>query len=174
MFRHLVLIRHATAEERSWSKDDFARALTEKGHFQAKTLAALSDAAGVPAPDVVFSSGYRRAEETLRHFFNPDNVCLVRDATFAPEGGMKRTVQALFQGLERFEVGPQACTWVFGHNPHLESLLDEIAPRCLASLGAVQKGSLLWLEWESGEFRWGEEPRLRMALPKPRMKDSAQ
>jgi phosphohistidine phosphatase SixA len=124
MFRHLVLIRHATAEERSWSKDDFARALTEKGHFQAKTLAALSDAAGVPAPDVVFSSGYRRAEETLRHFFNPDNVCLVRDATFAPEGGMKRTVQALFQGLERFEVGPQACTWVFGHNPHLESLLD--------------------------------------------------
>jgi phosphohistidine phosphatase len=168
MFRHLVLVRHATAEERSWSKDDFARALTDKGHFQAKTVAQLAEAGGVPRPDVVFSSGYRRAEETLRHFFNPDEVCLLRDAVFSPEGSAKKTLQTLQSGLEKFESGAESCAWIFGHNPHIEFLLDEVAPRVLAAIGAVQKGSLLWLEWESGEFRWGEEPRLRMALPKPR------
>lgn len=170
MFRHLILVRHATAEERDWIRDDFARALTEKGHFQAKALAQLAQAAGVPRPDAIFTSGYRRAEETMRYFYGEDEVPVVRDACFAPEGSTKRSLQVMLAGLERIEAAEGCCAWIVGHNPHIEFFLDEIAPRCLASVGAVQKGSLIWLEWERGVFAWGEEPRLRMLLPKPKMR----
>jgi len=168
MFRHLVLVRHATAEDRDGSKEDFARALTERGQAQAKTLAQLSQLAGAPKPDLVFTSGYRRAEETLRCFFTEDDVPVVRDGAFAPDGGLKRGLALIFEMLEKYEVSEGGCVWIVGHNPHLELLLEELAPRVLANLGAVAKGTLIWLDWERGRFGWGEEPRLRMALPKPK------
>jgi phosphohistidine phosphatase SixA len=175
MFRHLILVRHASAEERIFSREDFARALTDKGHWQAKALAKASREQNLPRPDWVFSSGYRRAEETLRAFFSEDDAVVCRDIGFSPEGDPRKSLQFVFDKFEKPEAripAPEAsrggCAWIFGHNPHLEFLLEDFAPQVLQKIQIFRKASLVWLDWGCEGFQWNVHPELRLWIPKPK------
>lgn len=174
MERHLVLVRHATAEEKSLSSIDADRALTGQGRNQAKIAARALRDYGVPEPDWVVTSGYKRAEQTLAAFVLPKDVRTVQNAVFSPYGDAKEAAGVLVSLLrERAGAGegpgPHGrVVWVVGHSPSLEHLLESFSERIFSSVKSLQKCAVIWVSWD-GDFEPGvDEPRLRGYLPKPR------
>jgi phosphohistidine phosphatase len=111
----LYLIRHAEAETRSRSGHDHDRALTPKGHEQARRVAdalALWEA----QPTLVLTSPWLRARETAAHLQSSGNVVAV-DALAS--GNITGTLSAIADAAASHAADTLA---VVGHEPWMSQL----------------------------------------------------
>lgn len=166
---NLVLIRHATAEDKAVTKRDDRRRLTEKGMSEARALASAFQALGIPEADVILTSGYPRAEETLLPFpKGPESVHRIED-DFSPEGSSSAALRCLTAAFDGPERQGMRTVWVCSHNPLLDEIVHEVAREVLKAIHQMPKASALWLQWEDRKSFPQKTPRLRAFLPKPRV-----
>lgn len=167
--KNLVLVRHATAEDKSLKKSDAERKLTDKGWREAECIADLAKTFEVPKPETVFTSGFVRAEQTLAAFKLANSIKVVRDELFAPEGNVSRARDRVMSLLAEKKDSEGSTVWVVGHNPFLDDFLAKSAPQVFSCIQHLQKSALLWLQWEAkGGVLVESEARIRTYLPKPR------
>lgn len=168
MASHIVLIRHASAEVKS-NGGDSDRALTSQGRDESRIAARVFKDFEVPKAQRIFTSGYKRAEQTLAEFSSGKDAKVIRNETFFPEGDVAGAValikETLLEMSLKFE---NPCVWVVGHNPSLEKILARLSPSIFECLQELQKASSVWIEWESNVRDLAGEPRLRAFYPKPR------
>lgn len=145
---HLILVRHAEAVDGSLFGDDSQRVLTPRGQREASSLGRLRRMMVLPAPDVVFTSGYERAEQTLERVLEGLTLRVVRDSVFSPEGQVRKAWEMILAEAnndgdtqDRLKV-----IWVIGHNPNIERLLALISGELGSVLRPFRKASLAWLK----------------------------
>lgn len=141
----LVIVRHAEAVEALHFDSDSERRLTPKGEKQANGVAQIRKMLGIPSPQLVFTSGYVRAEQTLERALQGEVLSVIRDNQFSPEGSVESAWSMLVHevGARNWQSVP--CVWIVGHNPHIERLTQHIAPRVGRALRPFKKATLAWL-----------------------------
>jgi len=164
---HLILVRHATAEERSRTGRDEDRVLTSLGNEQAERLAAAAALLGVPNASAIYTSGYARAVQTRKNFSwltGPE----VHDSVFCPWGNPQDAAAYI-----RSQLQPGDNTvWVFSHNPFLSGFIAAFGPRVFEVVGKFRKADLVWLRWRSRDAFLHQQPDLKGFLSKPRQSES--
>jgi phosphohistidine phosphatase SixA len=145
---HLVIVRHAEAEDGSVFGDDSQRRLTQKGEREANALGRYRKLMSIPAPDLVFTSGYDRAEQTLERVLEGLSLRIVRDLQFSPEGSARKALELIQHEAVRIEspAGRLPTLWVVGHNPSIERLLSSLSGELGGLLRPFRKASLAWLK----------------------------
>ncbi|NBW82892.1 hypothetical protein EBR21_14170 [bacterium] len=145
---HLILVRHAEAADGSLFGDDSQRELTHRGQREANFLGRTRRMMSVPTPDVVFTSGFERAEQTLERALEGLSLRIVRDINFSPEGSHRRGLEMILDEARRPlpDEGRLKCIWIVGHNPNIERLLSQISPDISVVLKPFRKASLAWLK----------------------------
>lgn len=146
----LIVVRHAQAVEGAFSTSDSERRLTPKGERDAATLGRLRRQLNLPDPNIVFTSGYDRAEQTMERVLEGLVVNVVRDIRFSPEGSVVAAWELVKKQLEQMERAETSVVWLFGHNPHIERLLSHIAPDLARFLRPFRKATLAWLRIAEG------------------------
>lgn len=146
----LVLWRHAQAREGS---PDLARELTERGHEQARAMAAWLRPR-LPAAARLMASPALRSRQTARALGEP----AVIDPRIAPEAGLHEHLAAIgwpmddagAAGLERHAAGPDRALVLVGHQP----TLGRLASHLLAGEALewrIRKGAIWWLATRARE-----------------------
>jgi phosphohistidine phosphatase len=107
----LILMRHAKAEKRSKSGEDFDRALTDTGREDAAIMGRVLEREGL-VPDVVIVSAAKRTRETAEAAFPALKADVRRDLYNAP-------ALALLEAAEAAE----GTVLVVGHNPGVHELV---------------------------------------------------
>ncbi|MEY3900958.1 MAG: hypothetical protein RL189_264 [Pseudomonadota bacterium] len=165
---HLLLVRHAEAEDGSLFGDDSQRTLTPRGQREANTLGRLRKVLSLPAPDVVFTSGYERAEQTLERVLEGLTLRVVRDFNFSPEGSVRKAWELILADAnkEAATENRNRAIWVVGHNPNIERLIGLISTDLGLVLRPFRKASIAWLKVRDVET---ERPvaELIAYLPRP-------
>lgn len=138
--KNLILWRHADAEIASHTQSDIDRALTEKGHRQAKTVSKwLNRELGEKS--LLLTSPALRAKETAAYL---DHHAIVEGAL--QPGAMVDDVLELLAQYQRNET-----VVVVGHQPWL----GELAASCLNIKQyqfGVKKSAVWWLRMGSREI----------------------
>lgn len=110
--RHVVLLRHAKAEDEAAS--DFERRLTAKGQTQAARIGLALRNASL-APDAIVASPAPRALETARLAAQAAGA----KAQVEEDAGLyEADAKAILSCIERHGLRPTL--WVVGHNPGLQ------------------------------------------------------
>ncbi|MEN9824443.1 MAG: hypothetical protein RI953_188 [Pseudomonadota bacterium] len=145
---HLILVRHAEAADGSLFGDDSQRQLTPRGQREASFLGRTRRMMALPSPDVVFTSGFERAEQTLERVLEGLSLRVVRDINFSPEGSYRKGMEMILEEARQPLPDDERlkCIWVVGHNPNIERLLGQIAPDIAVVLRPFRKASLAWLK----------------------------
>ena len=168
MALHVVLIRHASAEDKGFGADS-ERGLTSQGREESKIVAKAFRDYDIPLPQRIYTSGYKRAEQTFSAFSTGKNSKHFQDETFSPEGSAVLAVKILKDSLiELHQKHDDPCVWMVGHNPSVEKILLALSPLVSRSVQELQKASAVWLEWDILVRDLAAEPRLRGYFPKPR------
>ncbi len=165
---HLVIVRHAEAVDGSLFGDDSERRLTPRGEREANTVGRFRKLMSIPAPDVVFTSGYERAEQTLERVLEGMSLRVVRDLHFSPEGAVRKAWDMILAEARQPEPsdGRLRTIWVVGHNPNIERLLATISADFAVVLKPFRKASLAWLKLRDVETNL-PTPELIAYLPRP-------
>lgn len=130
--RDLILWRHAEAEILLHGQSDLERALTKKGHKQAKQMAAWLRKY-LPRQTYVMSSPAVRTRETVAYWGDDWQ----EDNRLAPEQPLPPMLQLLAQS-------PFEHMMLVGHQPWI----GELAAHCLGMEDAqlsIKKGAIWWL-----------------------------
>lgn len=144
-FLDLLIVRHAQAVDSNYLTADHERRLTPKGERDAASVGRMRRALNFPSPDLVYSSGYERAEQTLDRVLEGLSLDVVRDSSFSPEGSVEAAWRLICSDVEGRFAGQDATAWIFGHNPNIERLLSHISPSIGALLRPYRKATLTWL-----------------------------
>ena len=154
--KQLIILRHGKAEKDTMAKDDFDRALTERGQKNARAMGEyIGSRAG--KPDLILSSSARRAHET---------AILAAQGVGYPEE-MIQTDQNLYfapatwilNNLSKLPDSVESCLYV-GHNPGVTDLINELGVRLdsLPTASAVcfefQLDGWMDITPEKANFRW--------------------
>lgn len=145
---NLVIVRHAEAVDGSLFGDDSQRPLTQRGQREANSLGRLRRIMALPLPDVVFTSGYERAEQTLERVLEGLTLSIVRDVQFSPEGSVRQAWEMVLKDAQSAE-NPRdrnRTIWIVGHNPNIERMLGLISVDVALVLKPFRKASLAWLK----------------------------
>jgi len=132
MKTNLILWRHAEAEA---GDDDMRRALTEKGHKQARKMAEWLDAQ-LPARPLIIASLALRARQTAAALHPNHQI----DSRLNPDSSS----EAYLQAAGWPEAG--GTTVLVGHQP----TLGRVAARLLSGIEAdwhARKGAIWWLQY---------------------------
>jgi phosphohistidine phosphatase len=113
----IVIIRHATAEEKG-IKGDEDRKLTREGRFEAQTTAKALSALAVK-PDKILTSPLVRARETADILAKELGAEVEVLELLAPPGDPKEALN----DLEEFERQGVSCLVLVGHNPSLQEFI---------------------------------------------------
>lgn len=140
-----IVVRHAEAVDASRFEDDSQRVLTARGEREAHVVGRLRRFMNLPTPDLVFSSGYERAEQTLERVLEGVTLRVIRDQVFSPEGSVERAWKLIVQEVAGLQIGRPPAIWMFGHNPNIERLLSLLSPELGCILRPYRKASLVWL-----------------------------
>lgn len=165
---HLVIVRHATAEDPSHGQKDSERKLTSKGKKQAKHIAKVCDVLGLPKPQCVFTSGFKRANETLRAFAFSKKIDVVKSPHIEPDGDILLAVAE----VEKFFASTtphkkkSKVVWVVGHQPHLDKFVRKLSPALKQCFREMPKSSVVWLSWKDAKLGKAVA-ELRAYLPQP-------
>ncbi len=130
--RDLILWRHAEAEVLLHGQSDLERALTGKGHKQAKQMAGWLRKY-LPGKTYVMSSPAVRTRETVAYWGEDWQ----EDSRLAPEQPLPPILQLLAQS-------PFEHMMLVGHQPWI----GELAAHCLGmeeALLSIRKGAVWWL-----------------------------
>lgn len=118
--QRLILFRHAKAERKAASGEDFDRTLDERGRADAKLMGRVLNDAGL-RPDFAWISPSQRTRETWEaasEAFGPVETVFDKKLYHASSGTMRRMI-------EDAEGRPGALILV-GHNPGLHQLVIEL------------------------------------------------
>jgi phosphohistidine phosphatase len=140
-----VIVRHAQAVDGSYVTADSERRLTPRGERDASSVGRVRKLLNLPHPDLVFTSGYERAEQTLERVLEGQVVSIVRDLSFSPEGSVETAWRLIAKAVTQQLAQAQGCVWVFGHNPNIERLISFLSPGVGAAVKPFRKASLAWL-----------------------------
>lgn len=137
---NLFLLRHGKAED--WNSNnptDFARALVEKGHQQARNAARLLEAANL-LPDIVLCSPLVRTRETAETFASSANIPVPIIQSWLACGMKPETALSELRGFMEFKN-----VLMVGHEPDFSEFIQYVLG---ANGGTVEirKGSLTCLE----------------------------
>lgn len=141
----LVIVRHAEAADSTYLTADHERQLTPRGERDASAVGRLRRSLNFPLPDLVFSSGYERAEQTLDRVLEGQVLNVIRDAMFSPEGSVEAAWALVCDEIEKRFPNKNPTIWIFGHNPNIERLISYISPLVGSVLKPYRKASLAWL-----------------------------
>lgn len=130
--RNLILWRHAEAEDLLHGHSDLERALTKKGHKQAKQMA-LWLKKYLPKQTYVMASPALRTRETATYL----GEGWQEESRLAPE----RPLQPIFQLLEQ---SPFEHIMLVGHQPWIGELAAQYLGMEDAQL-SIKKGAVWWL-----------------------------
>jgi phosphohistidine phosphatase len=114
--KHLILFRHAKAERKADSGDDFDRELTKRGLKDAELMGQVLARAGYK-PDAAIVSSARRTRETWEHAAIPFKGV----ATAYSRRLYEATPRALMEAAET-ELKRANCVVVVAHNPGVQEL----------------------------------------------------
>jgi phosphohistidine phosphatase SixA len=175
---HLVLVRHAEAMEGSLFGDDSQRPLTQRGQRDAHVVGRLRRMMAIPSPDIVFTSGFERAEQTMERVLEGVPLRVIRDQNFSPEGSVKLGWEMILRearephGQDKSQSNSAGSAehlksiWIVGHNPNIERLLGLILPDYAVVLRPIRKCSLVWIKLRDVETH-SPVPELLAYLPRP-------
>ncbi len=150
----LFLLRHGKAEDSSPTGTDFARALVEKGHEQARHAARLLKMAQL-LPEIVLTSPFARARQTADTFTETAGMPGAVVQSWLACG---MTPQAALSELTAFPDFERVM--IVGHEPDFSSLIQH----CLGTSAVcieVRKGSVTCIELRPPSSR----ATLRFLLP---------
>lgn len=164
---NLVIVRHAQAEDGGFFNTDSERRLTPRGQRDASAVGRLRKQLNLPKPDLVFSSGYDRAEQTLERVLEGQVVNIIRDLAFSPEGSVQAAWNIVLREVDQKFSEGRGCVWIFGHNPNIERLITLLAPQLGMVLRPFRKASLAWLRIQS-ETQGTSVAELVAYIPRPR------
>ncbi|HEX2862925.1 MAG TPA: histidine phosphatase family protein [Deinococcales bacterium] len=141
----LHLIRHAKAEPSREGQGDESRALTRRGHEQARALAGFLDEQGVKY-DVLLTSPKLRALETTTPLERLARVVKV-EQLLAEEPG--EPLLAVLRGLRPSGEGIEGAMAVVGHEPYLTRLaaLILLGDAAQGERFHLRKAGVLALRW---------------------------
>lgn len=142
----IYLLRHGVAEDHAASGRDEDRALTDEGWKKLRKAAPIWRRL-VVAPQVVFASPLRRAQETASVFCDAVGV---RDAVrtergLSPDSGVQHAMAL----LEAEQLGGTRSVVMVGHEPHLGYLLGLLLTGSNRLPVPLKKGMLVAVETES-------------------------
>ncbi|WP_235891157.1 SixA phosphatase family protein [Sphingobacterium lumbrici] len=132
--KSLYIVRHAKAEEHSFSKRDFNRDLTGKGIERAHRIATeLSSGVTITEKTLVISSPANRAIQTAEIFSTILGYPLEKIQTDINiyEAYYLDILQVINNVPEPYE-----SVWIFGHNPGLSDLTNYLCDRGIDLLTA--------------------------------------
>lgn len=121
----LYLIRHAKAEEHSFSKDDFYRDLQKKGRERAERIAQkLKDTLKIDEKTLVISSSANRAIQTAELFcevlgYPQESIHQTRDIYEAHFMDILKVINSVPEEYDTL--------LIFGHNPGLSNLTNYLS-----------------------------------------------
>ena len=121
----LYLIRHAKAEEHSFSKDDFYRDLQKKGRERAERIAQkLKDSLKIDEKTLVISSSANRAIQTAELFcevlgYPQESIHQTRDIYEAHFMDILKVINSVPEENDTL--------LIFGHNPGLSNLTNYLS-----------------------------------------------
>lgn len=121
----LYLIRHAKAEEHSFSKDDFYRDLQKKGRERAERIAQkLKDSLKIDEKTLVISSSANRAIQTAELFcevlgYAKESIQQTRDIYEAHFMDILKVINSVPDEYDTL--------LIFGHNPGLSNLTNYLS-----------------------------------------------
>lgn len=141
----LIFVRHAQAADGSCVTADSERRLTPRGERDASGVCRVRKILNLPHPDLVFTSGYERAEQTLERVLEGQVVTVVRDLSLSPEGSVETAWNLISRAVTQQLPEAPGCVWIFGHNPNIERLIGFLSPRVGAVVKPFRKASLAWL-----------------------------
>lgn len=142
----LILVRHATAVDKSGGLPDFERPLVKKGRKDAR-LTARHLAAAMPPPDLMISSFADRALETAHIFAGifkyPPRKIVLKDSFYDASG--TEVLQDEIRAL------PDTCrsAMLFGHDPAFSHLAAHFVPDFKE---AMPKSGAVGLEFKTGNW----------------------
>lgn len=141
----LVIVRHAEAVEALHFDSDSERKLTPRGEKQANGIAQIHRILNIPSPQLVFTSGYMRAEQTLERALPGEVLSVIRDSLFSPDGSVELAWAKIIDEVSSRNFKSAPCVWLVGHNPHIERLIQFIDQRMGRTLRPFKKANVAWL-----------------------------
>ena len=143
--KHLLLLRHAEAEESGPGTSDFDRMLTVRGHSDARVAAASLASTGL-SPDTVLASPARRARDTIS--IVAAQLGLAVQIEYQPPLYLG-SPDALLQALRL--IRPDAHTALLvGHNPGISELAQQLGASAPAI--TLRTGGLCHLTFAHGDW----------------------
>lgn len=133
MMKQLILMRHAKAETKAPSGEDFDRSLEARGREEAATVARALHADGVK-PDLALVSSAARTTGTFRELeavLGDIRVQFLDELYNAELGVIRRIVEAHEEEAE--------CLLVIGHNPGIQYLAVDYMIGSAASMSALDR-----------------------------------
>jgi phosphohistidine phosphatase len=131
--QRLILLRHAKAEARSASGEDFDRALTARGRHDARLMGEVLADAGLK-PDLALVSAARRTRQTWEEASAAfgDVTALFEKSLFHASS---RELRRAIEGVE----GKAANVILVGHNPAIHQLTLELLIDGAAGMDAIDR-----------------------------------
>ncbi|MBM3383072.1 MAG: hypothetical protein FJY29_11595 [Betaproteobacteria bacterium] len=165
----LVIVRHAQAVDGTYATADSDRRLTPRGERDAAAVGRTRKLLNLPLPQLVFTSGYDRAEQTLERVLEGQVVDVIRDHAFSPEGSVESAWKLITKTVTHQFPAGQGCVWIFGHNPNIERMISLLSPVVGSAVQPFRKASLAWLRVSSEE---GHKPDVQLLAYVPRPHDA--
>ncbi len=152
---NLFLLRHGKAEDRNaLNPSDYARALVETGHLQARNAARLLSEAGM-LPDIVLCSPLVRAKETAETFTQAVNMPSPVMQSWLACGMDPETALSELRGFSDFKN-----VMIVGHEPDFSHFVQYLLGSSADSV-EIRKGSLTCVE----VFPPSQNATLRFLIP---------
>lgn len=154
--KQLIILRHGKAEKDSMAKDDYDRALTERGKKNARAMGEyIGSRAG--KPDLILSSSARRAHETAilaaQGVGYPEEMIQTdQNLYFAPATWIMNVLSKLPDDVDN-------CLYV-GHNPGITDLINDLGvkldnlPTSSAACFTFNVDAWADISGERAIFRW--------------------
>jgi len=142
----LIIVRHAEAVDSSYVTSDSERQLTPRGERDASGVGRVRRMLNLPLPNLVFTSGFERAEQTLERVLEGQVVSVIRDLSFSPEGSVESAWRLVCAEVANRPAEKNTAVWIFGHNPNIERLISFLTPDVGLVVKPYRKASLAWLK----------------------------
>lgn len=115
--KHLILLRHAKAERKADTGQDYDRELTKRGREDAKLIGRVLAEAGY-APDAALVSAARRTRETWEHA-----GAAFKNVQVAYDRRLYEAVPKTLMEAAEAELRRAGSVILVGHNPGIEELV---------------------------------------------------
>jgi phosphohistidine phosphatase len=153
--RHLILMRHAKAEAKAASGEDFDRALTERGYRDAQIMGRVLAQAGLK-PDLALISSAERTRQTwagVAETFAETQVRLDKRLYNASSHAIRDAIERVAEAADTIVV--------VGHNPGVPVAMLELLVEAAESASVVDRARASFPTASAVVFEFDEALRPR-------------